>query len=47
MRRRRWDDCGPQHGRSRLAERFASGEIDETEYRSRLAVLDEHRKGRR
>ena len=47
MRRRRWADCGPQNGRSRLAERFAAGEIDENEYRSRLAVLDEKRKGRR
>lgn len=28
-------------GRTRLAERFAAGEIDEQEYRSRLAVLDE------
>jgi putative membrane protein len=47
MRRRHWDDRGPSTGRSRLAERFASGEIDEDEYRSRLAVLDENRKGRR
>ncbi len=47
MRRRRWQDCGPSTGRSRLAERFAAGEIDEDEYRSRLAVLDENRKGRR
>ena len=47
MRRRRWHDHGPSTGRSRLAERFASGEIDEDEYRSRLAVLDENRKGRR
>jgi putative membrane protein len=28
-------------GKSRLAERFAAGEIDEQEYRSRLAVLEE------
>lgn len=28
-------------GKARLAERFAAGEIDEHEYRSRLAVLDE------
>ena len=46
MRRRRWHDHGSSTGRSRLAERFASGEIDEDEYRSRLAVLDEGRKGR-
>jgi putative membrane protein len=47
MRRRHWNDRGPSSGRSRLAERFAAGEIDEDEYRSRLAVLDENRKGRR
>lgn len=47
MRRRRWNDCGPTTGRSRLADRFASGEIDEDEYRSRLAVLDENRRGGR
>ena len=47
MRRRRWSDCGPSSGRSRLADRFAAGEIDEDEYRTRLAVLDEHRYGRR
>ena len=47
MGRRRWHDHGSSTGRSRLAERFASGEIDEDEYRSRLAVLDETRKGRR
>lgn len=48
-RRRRWHDCGggPSSGRSRLAERFAAGEIDEEEYRTRLAVLDENRGGRR
>jgi putative membrane protein len=27
-------------GKARLAERFAAGEIDEQEYRSRIAVLD-------
>lgn len=33
---------GPRPGPERLlAERFARGEIDETEYRSRLAVLRE------
>ena len=42
--RRRWRDCGPASGRSRLADRFAGGEIDETEYRTRLAVLEENRK---
>ena len=47
MRRRRWNDHGPSTGRSRLAERFAAGEIDEDEYRSRLAVLDENRRGGR
>jgi len=47
MRRRAWHDHGPSTGRSKLAERFASGEIDEDEYRARLAVLDEGRKGRR
>ena len=47
MGRRRWHDHGSSTGRSRLAERFASGEIDEDEYRSRLAVLDENRRGRR
>lgn len=41
MRRRRWQDCGPSSGRSRLAERFAAGEIDEDEYRTRRAVLNE------
>jgi putative membrane protein len=46
MRRRHRDDHGPSTGRSRLAERFASGEIDEDEYRARLAVLDEGRKRR-
>jgi putative membrane protein len=47
-RRRRWgNDCGPSSGRSRLADRFAAGEIDENEYRSRLAVLDENRRGGR
>jgi putative membrane protein len=32
---------GSREGKARLAERFAAGEIDEQEYRSRLAVLDE------
>ncbi|MGH3425047.1 MAG: SHOCT domain-containing protein, partial [Nocardioidaceae bacterium] len=30
-------------GESRLAERFAAGEIDEREYRERLAVLKERK----
>jgi uncharacterized membrane protein len=41
-RRRRWAACGPQRsGHARLAERFAAGEIDADEYRTRKAVLDE------
>jgi putative membrane protein len=36
----RWHDAS-REGKSRLAERFAAGEIDEQEYRSRLAVLEE------
>ena len=44
-RRRCFDDRyyhdGSREGRTRLADRFAAGEIDEQEYRSRLAVLDE------
>jgi putative membrane protein len=44
--RRRWQAersqaYGARAGKARLAERFASGEIDEQEYRARLAVLDE------
>ncbi|MFJ5518656.1 SHOCT domain-containing protein [Streptomyces griseoluteus] len=35
-----WQDRGAE---SLLAERFARGEIDEDEYRRRLAVLREHR----
>ena len=38
--RRRWHS-GSYAGESRLAERFAAGEIDESEYRDRLAVLRE------
>lgn len=41
--RRQCDDVRrePVHaGKAKLAERFAAGEIDEQEYRSRLAVLD-------
>ena len=36
--RRRWGR-GSYAGEARLAERFAAGEIDEDEYRNRLAVL--------
>jgi putative membrane protein len=44
--RRRWYDehrntDGTRSGTARLAERFAAGEIDEQEYRTRLAVLKE------
>jgi putative membrane protein len=38
--RRRWHQ-GSYAGESRLAERYAAGEIDEAEYRERLAVLRE------
>jgi len=38
--RRRWHH-GSYSGESRLAERYAAGEIDEEEYRERLAVLRE------
>jgi len=38
--RRRWHR-GSYAGEARLAERYAAGEIDETEYRQRLAVLRE------
>jgi putative membrane protein len=36
---------GPRQGRAEdlLAERFARGEIDEDEYKRRLALLREHR----
>ena len=41
--RRRWRQMGAESGRrageARLAERFASGEIDEREYEQRLATL--------
>lgn len=37
--RRRWRRAGSASGRSLLAERFASGEITEEEYQSRLATL--------
>ncbi|WP_456845228.1 SHOCT domain-containing protein [Cellulomonas sp. P5_C6] len=41
-RRRYWEGEGPRGtsgARSVLAERYARGEIDETEYRARLEVL--------
>ena len=38
--RRRWYR-GSYAGESRLAERYAAGEINEAEYRERLAVLRE------
>lgn len=41
--RRRWHR-GSYSGEAKLAERFAAGEIDETEYRTRLAVLRENGK---
>lgn len=50
VRRRRWGGCGYGYGRSgldRLAERYAAGEIDETEYRSRREVLEEQYQQRR
>ena len=37
--RRRARAAGSRAGERRLAERYAAGEIDEEEYRSRLAVL--------
>jgi len=41
--RRRWHR-GSYAGESRLAERYAACEIDESEYRERLAVLRERDK---
>lgn len=41
--RRRWHG-GTHSGESRLAERYASGEIGEEEYRERLGVLREKRR---
>lgn len=40
-RRARHCGYGPRTGVSRLSERYAAGEIDEAEYRERLAVLKE------
>jgi putative membrane protein len=39
--RRRARFAGARAGESRLAERYAAGEIDDEEYRERLAVLKE------
>jgi putative membrane protein len=36
-----WRSDGTSAGKAKLAERFASGEIDEQEYRTRLAVLEQ------
>lgn len=50
INRRRWGGCGYGNGRGgldRLAERYAAGEIDETEYRNRRAVLEEQFERRR
>jgi putative membrane protein len=38
-RMRTWQSTGQRAGESRLAERYASGEIDDDEYARRLAVL--------
>ena len=40
-RRRGCRDAGGWHGESKLAERYAAGEIGEQEYRERLSVLRE------
>lgn len=37
--RRRWHHDATRSGEARLAERYAAGEIDETEYERRLATL--------
>ena len=42
--RRRWDSGGTRSGETKLAERYAAGDIDEQEYRERLAVLREKTK---
>jgi putative membrane protein len=42
--RRRHESAGPRAGEARLAERFASGEITEQEYRERLGVLKDQRR---
>jgi len=40
---RRWRHTGWRSGEDRLAERYVAGDIDEHEYRERLAVLKENR----
>jgi uncharacterized membrane protein len=41
-RRRHWHEhAGTRSGHARLAERYAAGEIDDDEYRTRRAVLNE------
>ena len=42
--RRNRDLAGARAGESRLAERFAAGEITEQEYRERLSVIRERRR---
>ena len=42
--RRRARFGGARAGEARLAERYAAGEIDDLEYRERLAVLREERR---
>ncbi|MGD9997974.1 MAG: SHOCT domain-containing protein [Ilumatobacteraceae bacterium] len=37
--RRRWHHAGHRSGEAVLAERYARGEIDESEYRQRRSVL--------
>jgi putative membrane protein len=41
LRRRHWARHGMRSGEARLAERYANGEIDEQEYKDKLAVLKE------
>ena len=43
LSRRRAATAGPRAGETRLAERFAAGEIDENEFTERLAVLRRRR----
>lgn len=39
VKRRRWQHQGPGSAEGVLRERYARGEIDDTEYRQRLEVL--------
>jgi putative membrane protein len=41
---RRWQRNGATAGESRLAERYAAGEIDATEYHDRLSVLRQRKR---